>query len=336
LGDNGVIDADARRRADQSSIRPFRFIASMPRLDQSADRWKDAVRRIEASGFSTVSVSDHFTRGWVMEPSVAMMAAADATRQLRILSLVFANDYRHPVLLHKAMATVDVLSGGRLEIGIGAGWMLSDYEAAGIEQRSPRTRVARLAESVRILKGLFGPSAFTFAGEHYHIKSLNGLPKAVQRPYPPLLIGGGGRQMLSLAATEADIVGLHANLRAGDWTESAASDLSAERIGEKVCWVKEAAAKAGRSMESIELQFNIYACRITSRRSTADAAVSSFAARLNADPALLARSPAVLCGSLNQCVDALLEIRERYGISYFQLGSDVAATAPLVARLVGT
>lgn len=308
----------------------------MPRLDQSAERWKDAVRRIEASGFSTVSVSDHLTKGWVMEPTVAMMAAADATRQLRILSLVFANDYRHPVLLHKAMATIDVLSGGRLEIGIGAGWMLSDYEATGIGYHSPPTRVARLAESVRVLKGLFGSSTFTFSGAHYQIRGLDGLPKPIQRPYPPLLIGGGGRRILSLAAREADIVGLHANLREGELTEGAVSDLGAERIEEKIRWVRQSAAEAGRSMESIELQLSIYASRITSGRSAAEAAVSSFAARLHADPALLARSPAVLCGSLDQCVEALQETRERYGISYFNLGSDVAATAPLVARLAGT
>jgi probable F420-dependent oxidoreductase len=318
------------------SVRPFRFIATMPRLDQPAGAWRDAVRRIEESGFSTVSVSDHFTKGWVMEPTVAMMAAADVTRRLRILSLVLGNDYRHPVLLHKAMATIDVLSQGRLEVGIGAGWMVSDYEAAGIAYDPPGIRVERLAESVRILKGLFGPSAVTFVGNHYHIRALDGLPKPVQEPHPPLLIGGGGRRMLSLAASEADIVGLHANLRQGALTQAAVADLSAERVEEKLRWMREAATAAGRSMDTIELQLSLYICRITNARSTAQASVSSFAAHLHTNPALLEQSPAVLCGSLQQCVETLQERRERYGFSYVNLGGDVEATAPLVARLAGT
>jgi probable F420-dependent oxidoreductase len=318
------------------SVRPFRFIATMPRLDQPAGAWRDAVRRIEESGFSTVSVSDHFTKGWVMEPTVAMMAAADVTRRLRILSLVLGNDYRHPVLLHKAMATIDVLSQGRLEVGIGAGWMVSDYEAAGIAYDPPGIRVERLAESVRILKDLFGPSPVTFVGDHYRIRALDGLPKPVQKPHPPLLIGGGGRRMLSLAASEADIVGLHANLREGALSQAAVADLSAERVEEKLRWMREAATTAGRSMDTIELQLSLYVCRITNARSTAQASVSSFAAHLHTNPALLEQSPAVLCGSLQQCVETLQERRERYGFSYVNLGADVEATAPLVARLAGT
>jgi len=316
--------------------RPFRFIATMPKLDQPAAAWRDAVRRIEDSGFSTVSVSDHFTRGWMMEPTVAMMAATGVTQRLRILSLVLGNDYRHPVLLHKAMATIDVLSEGRLEVGVGAGWMASDYHAAGIPLDPPATRVERLGESVRVLKALFGPEPVTLAGDHYRITSLDGLPKPVQQPHPPLLIGGGGRRMLSLAAVEANIVGFHANLREGVITEAAVADMGAERFEEKVGWVRAAAAAAGRSMDDLELQLTLYVCRITDIPASASTSVSSFARHLNADPALLERSPAVLCGTLEQCVEQLQERRERYGFSYINLGGDVRATAPLVARLAGT
>ena len=315
--------------------RPFRFIATMPRLDQPAAAWRDAVRQIEDSGFSTVSVSDHFTRGWMMEPTVAMMAAASVTRRLRILSLVLGNDYRHPVLVHKAMATIDVLSEGRVEVGVGAGWMASDYHAAGIPLDPPATRVERLAESVRVLKALFGPEPVTLAGDTYRITSLDGLPKPVQQPHPPLLIGGGGRRMLSFAAAEADIVGFNANLREGAVTEAAVADLGAERFEEKVGWVRAAAAAAGRSLDDLELQLTLYVCRITDVPANASASVSSFARHLHADPALLERSPAVLCGSLEQCVEQLQERRERYGFSYINLGGDVRATAPLVARLAG-
>jgi probable F420-dependent oxidoreductase len=320
----------------QGPVRPFRFIATMPRLNQPPQAWRDAVCRIEDSGFSTVSVSDHFTKGWVMEPTIAMMAAADATSRLRILSLVLGNDYRHPVLVHKAMATMDVLSQGRVEIGIGAGWMATDYEAAGIACDTPGTRIARLAESVRILKGLFGSAPVNLTGDYYRITALDGLPKPVQRPYPPLLMGGGGKRMLTLAASEADIVGFNATLREGAITRVTVADLSAERFEEKLGWAWDAAAAAGRSMDDIELQLSLYVCRITDTRATADAAVSSFASQLNADSALLERSPAVLCGSLEQCVEALQERRERYGFTYINLGNDVEGTAPLVARLAGT
>jgi probable F420-dependent oxidoreductase len=317
-------------------VRPFRFLASIPRLDETPSRWREKVRRIEDLGFSAVAISDHFTKGWVMEPTIAMMAAAESTEHLRVISLVLSNDYRHPVLLHKALATIDVLSDGRLEIGLGAGWMLSDYKASGIDFCSAEARIARLKESVYILKGLFGPSAFSFDGHHYHIEGLDGLPKPVQQPHPPLLLGGGGRRVLSLAAREADVVSVNANLREGSLTPSAGEDLSAARIAEKVRWIQEAAAAAGRSMDSIELQLNLYVCDITDSPSTARTAVSSFAATLQADPSLLDGSPAVLAGSLEQCVEALQERRERYGFSCFNLGGDIEATAAIVARLAGT
>ena len=135
---------------------PFRFSAAMPRLTGPVSAWRAELRRIEDLGYWAVAISDHFTRGWVMEPLVAMTAAADATTTLRMLSLVLGNDYRHPVLLHKSLATLDVLSGGRLEIGIGAGWMESDYAAANITLDPPGVRVDRLAETVDVLRGLFG------------------------------------------------------------------------------------------------------------------------------------------------------------------------------------
>jgi probable F420-dependent oxidoreductase len=315
--------------------RPFRFLTPMPRLDQPAGRWKDAVRRIEDLGFATVSISDHFTRGWVMEPVVAMTAAAAATERLRVLSLVLANDYRHPVLLHKAMATLDVLSGGRVEIGLGAGWMLSDYRAAGIPYDEPAVRIQRLEESVGILKGLFGPSPLTFCGRHYRIDHLEGLPKPVQQPHPPLLIGGGGRRVLSVAGRHADIVSVNPSLRVGAVTSELLLDATAERIDQKVAWVREAAATAGRQPNDIELQLNLLICRVTNRTGRVSEVVSSLASSAT-DPRLLEESPAVLAGTIEQCVEALQERRERFGISYVNLGSDLEAVAPIVDRLAGT
>jgi probable F420-dependent oxidoreductase len=316
--------------------RPFRFIAPMPRLDQPARRWRDAVRRIEDLGYATVSISDHFTRGWVMEPVVAMTAAAEATDRLRVLSLVLGNDYRHPVLVHKAMATLDVLSEGRVEVGLGAGWLQSDYQAAGLTLDPAGERIDRLEEAARVLRGLFGSEPLSFAGRHYRIESLDGLPKPVQRPHPPLLIGGGGRRVLSVAGRQADVVSVNPSLRDGTVTAAVLADATAERVAEKVAWVREAAAAAGRDPAAIELQMNLLACRVETGPGRAGQAVSSLAAAAGADPALLDRSPAVLAGSVDRCVEALAANRERFGISYVNVGGDPEAAAPVVDRLAGT
>jgi probable F420-dependent oxidoreductase len=316
--------------------RPFRFIAPMPKLEGSPRRWRDSVRRIESLGFATVSISDHLTRGWVMEPTAALLAAADATERLRVLSLVLGNDYRHPAWLHKTAATIDVLSDGRLELGLGAGWMQSDYDAAGISYDRPAVRLDRLEESLRVIKGLFGPEPLTFHGDHYTINGLEGLPKPVQIPHPPLLVGGGGKRVLGIAAREADVVSVHCNLRQGELGEDAAADLAAERVEEKVGWVRRAAEEAGRPIDELELQFSTYLCRVTDAPRAAGATVSSFAELLAADPDLVERSPAVLIGSVDECVERLEERRERYGFSYLSLGGDVENVAPVVARLAGT
>jgi len=305
----------------------------MPKLDGSPREWRDAVRRIESLGFSTVSVSDHLTRGWVMEPTAAMAAAAESTERLRVMSLVLANDFRHPAVLHKTAATLDLLSEGRIELGLGAGWMRTDYDAAGIPYDPPPVRLERLQESLRVIKGLFGPEPLTFRGKHYSITELDGLPKPVQKPHPPLLVGGGGRKVLGIAAREADIVGVHCNLRRGELDREAAADLSADRIDEKIGWVREAADAAGRPPDELELQFSTYLCRVTDAPRSARASISTFAEHLSADPELVAHSPAVLVGSIDHCVDTLVERRARFGLSYLNLGGDVENVAPIVTRL---
>jgi probable F420-dependent oxidoreductase len=317
-------------------VRPFRFIAPVPSLDQPVRCWRDAVRRIEDLGFSSLSVSDHFTRGWRMEATAALLAAAEASERLRVLSLVLANDYRHPVLLHKTAATIDVFSEGRLELGLGTGWLANEYAAAGIPFDPPATRVARLEESIHVLKGLFAPAPLSFEGVHYRIHQLDGLPKPVQQPHPPLLVGGGSRRVLELAAREADIVSVHCALREGVLGPAAAADLGADRVAAKVGWVRSAAERAGRSRDEFELQFSVYLCQVTDSSSPTSPPGSSFAGLLEADPELIASSPAVLWGTVDQCVDLLQERRERYGFSYLKLSADVDMVAPIVARLAGS
>ncbi|MFD0822460.1 LLM class flavin-dependent oxidoreductase, partial [Micromonospora zhanjiangensis] len=192
--------------------RPFRFTTSMPPLTRPARRWRDEIRRIEELGFSSVSVSDHLTGGWAMDPLVAMTVAAEATSRLRVLSLVLCNDFRHPVALHRALANLDVFSGGRVEFGLGAGWLRDDHDAAGLRFDPAGVRIDRLAESIGIILDLFGGKPVSRTGRYYRVTDLVGLPEPAQRPHPPLLVGGGGRRILELAGRTADIVGVNPRL----------------------------------------------------------------------------------------------------------------------------
>ena len=317
-------------------MKAFRFSAPMPRLDHSPARWRDEVRRIEDLGFSSVSVADHFTQGWCMEPVVVMTAAAAATERLRVLSLVFANDYRHPVILHKSMANIDVLSEGRLEIGLGAGWMLDDYRAASLPYDPAAVRVSRLEEAALVMKGLFGPAPLTFYGKHYQIEDLDGLPKPVRKPHPPLLIGGGGRRVLTVAAELADIIGINPSQRPGHVTTFEALDQTADRVAQKVAWVREALKAAGRTVDEPELQIRLLGVRITSTAAEARTGLARLAERLHTTPAVLEQSPALLYGTVGQCVEALQERRERFGISYVNLTGSLDDLAPIVTKLSGT
>jgi probable F420-dependent oxidoreductase len=183
--------------------RPFRFGVTAPTVE-SGGGWTDRARRVEHLGYSTLSVPDHFRNQLASVPALA--AAALATTRLRLGSLVFCNDFHHPVMLAREAATIDVLSGGRLELGLGAGWLRAEYEEAGIRFDDARTRIERLAEAVTIIKGLLAGEPVTFSGRHYTVANLAG-SATVQRPHPPILVGGGGRRTLALAGREASIVG---------------------------------------------------------------------------------------------------------------------------------
>ncbi len=311
--------------------RPFRFIAQMPRFD-SPGQWRDAIRRIEDLGFSTVAVADHITGGWRMDPIVALTAAAEATSSLRLLTLVLCNDFRHPVVLHKSLAMLDVLSSGRVEIGLGAGWLEDDFACTGMQLDPAGVRVDRLAEALAVLKRLFADEPAKFEGRHYTIHDLDGLPKPVQRPHPPLLVGGGGPRILRLAAREADIIAIHPRLTAGALDSAAAEDLSEVRFEEKIRLVREELSVAGRAFDDVEIQFTVYLAEIDGVAPSRSPLVE----HLRADSEAFARSPAVLTGSVDRCVDLLVERRERFGISYVNLRSDIDSVAPIVARLAGT
>src|SRR3989454_8692419 len=173
--------------------RPFRFSAQEHHA-HSAQQWRERARAIESMGYASLYLPDHF--GDQVGPIAGLMAAADATTKLRIGPLVFDNDYRHPVVLAKEAATLDLLSDGRLDFGIGAGWMVSDYEQAGIPYDSAGTRIERLAEAVQILKKFFAGGEFSFTGKHYTINGLEGAPPPLQKPHPPILLRRGGRRLV--------------------------------------------------------------------------------------------------------------------------------------------
>ena len=310
------------------NARPFRFGVQEHRAP-SAQAWKEKARQVEALGYSSLYLPDHFTDQ--LGPIAALMAAADATTTLRVGSLVFDNDYRHPVVLAKEAATIDVLSDGRFDLGLGAGWMASDYEQAGIPYDSAGTRISRMEEGLKIIKGLFTGDPFTFAGEHYQVTAIEGSPRPVQKPHPPILLGGGGRRMLSLAAREADIVNVNFDLREGQVNRNLVRTGLAEATDEKLTWIKDA---AGDRLDRIELSVTIFLANITDDR---ESVATVMAAGVGAEPKDILAMPHFLIGTVDELVDDLQQRRERFGISYVILpGEADEAFAPVVQRLAGT
>lgn len=308
--------------------KPFRFtLQTGGPIDQHG--WAEVARRAEDLGYAVLTVADHLDRGPATVP--ALMAAADATTTIRIGSMVFANDYVHPVVLAKQAATLDLLSDGRLELGIGAGWMTSDYEQAGIALDRPGVRIDRLAEAVTIIKGLLRGETVDFAGEHYRITALAGTPLPVQRPHPPIVIGGGGRRILSLAAREADVVGLNIALWAGTIDDRAGPSATEAATAEKVRWLREAAPER---FAGLELQTRIHLAMISDdRRSVAEAVGPA----LGLTPEEALATPHALVGTVQEIIEQCHRWRDGFGISTFGLSADVLdELAPVVAALAGT
>ena len=315
-----------------SAPKPFRFTlqAGAPPVGST---WVDLARKTEDLGYSVLTVADHLDDQYATTP--ALMAAADATTTLRVGSLTYCNDYRHPVVLAKEAATIDLLSGGRFEFGLGAGWMTTDYEQSGIAFDRPGVRIARLAEALDVITGLWADAPCTVDGDHYQVHGLNGLPKPPQRPGqrpgPPLLIGGGGRKVLTLAARRADIIGLNIALGSGRIDASAGPTATDHATLEKVGWIREA---AGDRFDQIELQVRVHLAAITDDRPGLAEAV---APALGLTPAEALVSPHALAGSVDEIVEQCLERRDRFGISVIGLSVEALdAMAPVVARLADT
>ena len=309
-------------------MRPFRFGVQVPQVG-SAKEWRDKAKKLEDLGFSTMFMPDHFGPELAPMPAIAMAAAYTTT--LRIGSLVFDNDYKHPAILAKEAATIDLLSDGRLEFGLGAGWMRSDYDQLGLPYDSPAVRVDRFEEALHIVKQCFAGEQFTYHGEHYRITDYTASPKPVQQPRPPLLIGGGGKRVLSIAAREADIVGINPNLRAGEIGIDAAKDSLREQTDLKVQWIRDA---AGDRIDDIEIQMRFF---VTSVRPDRMKLAEALASSLGVSPEEALESGAALVGTEDEISEQLHRRREEWGLSYIVVGdANVDEFAPIVAKLAGT
>jgi len=299
---------------------PFRFGIGVLQAP-SRSSWVEMARKAEDLGFSTLFMPDHLIDQ--LSPVPALACAAEATTTLRIGTHVLGNDFRHPLFVAKEAATLDLLSDGRLELGIGAGWLEADYAASGISFAGPGLRINRLAESVQILKRAFSGEQFSHHGQHYEVTEYRAYPLPAQRPHPPLLMGGGGRRMLELAAREADIVSINPNLAGGRFPETSEPEargwtIAGEGRGsaatrEKVEWVREA---AGSRASAIEL--SCFARGVVTPKSADTVERIGRAVGMAADEIL--DSPHYLIGTPSQIAESLVRRRDQFAISYIILG----------------
>jgi probable F420-dependent oxidoreductase len=304
---------------------PFRFGVEM--MEPFAGMtWADSARELESLGYATLFAPDHFDEGY--GPITAMATAAAATTKLRVAPAVLAADFRHPAVLARELASIDQLSEGRLEVGLGAGYQVNDYRGSGIAMDPPKVRVDRLIEYVAVLRGLFSPGPFDFSGEHFEITELDGTPQPFTPGGPPILVAGGGKRMLRFAARHADIVGVNPSLPSSEARAEARHDGVAERIDEKLVLVRDA---AGERFDDLVIHGWLQVARVTDDGRTVAAEVAA-AAELEVDDVLA--SPFALIGSVEEIVERLHERRHRWGYSYYTVQQPSAHEfAPVLAAL---
>ena len=314
-------------------MRPFRFLATVDGHPGFAELTSLA-RKAEAVGCSAFVLPDHLIGQYAPVPVLAVVAAV--SERLRVGTFVLNACLRHPAVLAQDLATLDVLSGGRLEIGLGAGWNKPEHDAIGIPFEPAAVRVRRLAEAITILKGCFAEGPFSFSGEHYTVTSHDGAPKPAQRPHPPLFLGGGGKRLLTLAARQAQIIGLAPRLVPGDPPRVDARSLTAAATEEKISWVREAAGD-----RFSELELNTYPAggpavvtsdpRAEARR-RADRIREQTGVELTVEEIL--DSPHMFIGSIKDLKGKFADLRERFGISSFLI-DDLDTLAPVIEELAG-
>jgi probable F420-dependent oxidoreductase len=308
--------------------RPFRFAVDITEPFEGRT-WADTVREVEALGYSTVFVPDHFDEG--IGPIAALATAAAVTTTLRVGPLVLDCDFRHPAVVGRELSTIDQLSGGRMEVGLGAGWKSLDYERSGIRMDRPGVRVDRMIEHATILRAFFTQESVTFHGQHYRITDLPVTPRPARPQGPPFIIGGGAPRVLRFAGGFADIVGVNPSIHSGEIDGDAARDGLPERVDRKIDWVREG---AGERFDDLELNAWLAVAELTDDR----AGAGEFLAGLyGVSPEEALSSPVVLVGSPMQVAEELEHRRERWGYSYTAIpGTAARDFAPIVAQLTGT
>ncbi len=313
--------------------KPFRFAAQL-NGPLEGRTWAETCREIEDLGYSTVMVPDHFDEG--LGPIAAMASAVAVTTTLNVGALVLDCDFRHPAVLAQELATIDSISEGRLEVGIGAGWKRSDYDHSGITMDRAGVRVSRMIEHATILRALFGAEPVTFAGEHYQLTELVGSPRPNDEQGPPFLIGGGAPRLLRFAGGFADIVGVNPSIHSGVIDTDAAKDGMPERIDAKFAWVAEGAEHRTDAKRFNDIEFNAWlaAAEITDDREGVGGMLASLF-EVELDVALA--SPMALVGTEAEVIEDLEVRRNRWGYSYTVIPGDRAHMfAPVVAALSGT
>jgi len=312
---------------------PFRF-GCMNEQMKPANEWREHVRKIESLGYDILLMRDHFLPdvfGDTLGPIAALMSAADATHKMRVGSMVMCNDFRHPAVLAKEIATIDYLSGGRFELGLGAGWMRAEYEQMGLALDKPGTRISRLEEAVHVIRGLLAANSFTHSGDHYQIREIDGFPKPLQTRMP-VLIGGGNERILKLAGRLADIVGILVTNVASGVVVNDPLGRSSATVMQRIQWVK---AGAGDRFDEIELNSAIDVIITDDRRT----ATESFIEQHHWDGISAEQvwdMPNVFIGTLDQIMNEMYARREIFGFSYYWVSDALMENfTPLVLQLSG-
>lgn len=321
--------------------RPIRF-GVQSYAPASGREWRETARKAEDLGFSSFHLADHVigpgpalaATGHPVQTVAAipaMAVAAEATSTIRVGCRVLCVDYRNPVMLVKELATLDMFSEGRLEIGLGAGWLKNEYEAMGIGFDRPGIRLDRLEETIDLMRAAFSPGELDIRGAHVHAVGFEAVPKPFSDAMPPLMIGGGARRVLTIAGREADIVSLNFDNSSGRLGPEGIGSSTAESTLQKIEWIKEG---AGDRFADIELEIAAYFTVVTD---DGEAVRSKMGSMFGLSSQAMAEHPNVLIGSIEEICDRIVERRDRFGISYVSFGSsNMEAVAPVVAKLAGT
>ena len=321
-------------------MRAFRFGVQSYSAESAAD-WRGQARQAEDLGYAAFHLADHVigpgprlaatnhpVQNLAAVPAIAI--AAEATSTIRVGCRVFCTDYRYPVMFAKELATLDMFSGGRLDIGLGCGWLEEEYHAMGMPFEPAGERITRMEDTLAVIRACFGDGLVSINGTKVHADGFEGLPKPTN-PHPPIMIGGGSRRILGIAGREADIVSLNFDNSSGKIGPAGVGSSTAELTEQKIDWIR---AGAGNRFDQLEIEIGAYFTVVTNERTKT---LEQMAPMFGLSPEVLGEHPHALIGSVDSICDQLLDRRSHYGISYVTVGRAVMESfAPIVAALADT